>query len=89
VLLVNLPLAVVCVIVALRSVPADEPIGDDERHVDVSGTILLTTALVGLVYRLTQVQSKDLVSVAVVGPLAVSAVAGLAFVAGSGGRATR
>ena len=55
VLLVNVPLAAFAVYAAVRSVPPD-PARDETSHVDVRGALLLTIAIVGLVFGLTQSQ---------------------------------
>ncbi len=79
VLLVNVPLAIACVYVALRSVPADRP-ATDARHVDVLGALLLCLALVGLVFGLTQTQTEPFVAAEVYVPLVVAVVATILFV---------
>ena len=80
VLLVNLPLAVACVYLTLRSVPPDEP-ARERQHVDLSGTVLLCVTLVGLVYGLSQTQGADITSSQVLVPVAVALVAGALFAA--------
>jgi MFS family permease len=96
VLLVNAPIAVACVLVALRSVPPDpivaDPIAPDPnaadpntaerepKHVDLLGAGLLCLALVGLVLGLTQTQTEPLQELEVVVPLAIALVAGVLFV---------
>ena len=79
VLLVNAPLAVVCIYITLRSVPADEP-RTEGAHIDVSGTALLCVALSGLVFGFSQTQSWGWGSPGVIGPLVVSVVAAGLFV---------
>lgn len=79
VLLVNVPLAIVCVVLTLRSVPADPPV-TGERHIDVTGTVFLSIALTGLVFGFSQTQSWGWDSPGVVGPLLVSVVAAALFV---------
>jgi MFS family permease len=81
VLLVNVPIAVVCVFIALRSVPADDAAsGKDAKHVDLLGAGLLCLALVGLVLGLTQTQTEPLQQVEVVLPLAIALCSGVLFV---------
>jgi MFS family permease len=79
VLLVNVPLAVFAVLAALRSVPPD-PTSHEPRHVDLAGTVLLSIAIVGLVFGLTQSQPWGWTSPAVIIPLAASVAAAIAFV---------
>lgn len=79
VLLVNVPLAVVCVAVTLASVPASEERARD-AHIDVLGAVLLCLAIVGLVFGLTETQDAGLVSVQVLGALVVAVVAAVGFV---------
>lgn len=79
VFLVNVPLAIACVAITLRAVPADEPrIGP--VHVDISGSLLFCVVLVSGVVGLSQTQGDSLGSPAVVAPLAISAVALVLFV---------
>jgi EmrB/QacA subfamily drug resistance transporter len=80
VLLVNVPLAVACVYLTLRSVGRDAP-ARERQHVDLSGTVLLCVALVGLVYGLSQTQGSDIGSSQVLLPVAVALLAGVLFVA--------
>lgn len=81
VLLVNVPLAVLAVLLARRHVPADEVAPSGRReHVDVPGTVLLSLALVGLVFGLAQSQQSGWDSASVWLPLFVSAAAAVAFV---------
>ena len=79
VLLVNLPLAVLAIAGTLRAVPRDAA-GKDRPHMDVKGTALLTIALVGVVFGLSQSQSWGWASPGVIGPLIVSLAAGAVFV---------
>ena len=81
VLLVNVPIAAVCVFVALRSVPADDSSeGSNAKHIDVLGGALLCAALVGLVLGLTQTQTEPLQQLEVIVPLAVAVSATILFV---------
>lgn len=79
VLLVNVPLAVVAILAALRSVPADPP-SAEARHVDLAGTVLLSVAIIGLVFGLTQSQPWGWSSPAVIIALAASVAAAVALV---------
>jgi EmrB/QacA subfamily drug resistance transporter len=79
VLLVNVPLAVVCVIATHRSVPADGPRQDDV-HLDLLGTGLLFVAIVGLVFGLTETQAESFLSVEVAGSLGVAVVSAALFI---------
>jgi EmrB/QacA subfamily drug resistance transporter len=79
VLLVNVPLAIAAVLLALRHVAADPP-RTERQHPDISGTLLLCTVLVGLVFGLSQSQQWGWSTPAVLGPLAISAVALVLFV---------
>jgi EmrB/QacA subfamily drug resistance transporter len=79
VLLVNVPLAVVCVIATLRAVPADR--GRREAvHLDLLGTGLLFVAIVGLVFGLTETQAAGVGSPEVVGSLALAVVSAGLFI---------
>lgn len=80
VLLVNAPLAVAAVVVAVRAVPRD--LGRTARpHVDLAGTALLSVALISLVFGLAQSQDWGFASIGVLAALAVSVAAGVALVA--------
>jgi len=79
VLLVNLPLAVLAVAGTLRAVPPDAAAGQ-RQHMDIAGTVLLTVALVGLVFGLSQSQAWGWASPGVLVPLIISVCAGAAFV---------
>jgi EmrB/QacA subfamily drug resistance transporter len=79
VLLVNLPLAVLAVTGTLRAV-RPEAAPDQRPHMDVAGTVLLTVALVGLVFGLSQSQAWGWASPGVLVPLIISVCAGTAFV---------
>jgi EmrB/QacA subfamily drug resistance transporter len=78
VLLVNVPLAVLAVAGTLRAVPADA-VAANRQHLDVRGTVLLTVALVGLVFGLSQSQAWGWGSPGVLGPLIISVAAAAAF----------
>lgn len=83
VLLVNVPLAIVAVLLALRQVPADEPAtGPDgeRRRIDGVGTALLSVTLAGLVFGLSQSQPWGWASPGVILPLVVAVLAAAAFV---------
>jgi EmrB/QacA subfamily drug resistance transporter len=79
VLLVNCPLAVLALAGTLRSVPPDATI-KNRPHMDVRGTVLLTVALVGVVFGLSQSQTWGWASPGVLGPLIISVLAGAVFV---------
>src|SRR5215211_2829038 len=79
VLLVNVPLAVAAVLLALRHVAADPP-RTERQHPDISGTVLLCLVLVGLVFGLSQSQQWGWSTPVVLGPLAISALAVVGFV---------
>jgi EmrB/QacA subfamily drug resistance transporter len=78
VLLVNCPLAVLAVAGTLRAVPPD-PAVDQRPHMDIAGTVLLTVALVGLVFGLSQSQAWGWTSPGVLVPLIISVCAAAAF----------
>jgi EmrB/QacA subfamily drug resistance transporter len=81
VLLVNVPLAIVTVLLALRHVPAGRRAGPAGRgSIDVGGTALLSIALVGVVLGLSQSQAWGWGSPGVIGPLIAAALAAVAFV---------
>ena len=75
----NVPLAVFAVFAALRSVPPD-PVREEPVHVDLPGAVLLTVAIVGLVFGLTQSQPWGWTSPAVIAALAASVLAAVALV---------
>ncbi len=79
VLLVNVPLAVFAVLATVHSVPSD-PAKAKRPHVDVPGAALLTVAIVGVVFGLTQSQVWGWTSPAVIISLLASVGAGVAFV---------
>src|SRR3954447_24850990 len=74
-LLVNVPLAIGAVLLALRHVPADRA-RTERQHPDISGTVLLCVVLVGLVFGLSQSQQWGWTTPVVLGPLALSARGG-------------
>jgi EmrB/QacA subfamily drug resistance transporter len=79
VLLVNVPLAVACVVATVASVPRDAP-RTSAVHVDLTGAVLLCLTIVGLVFGLSETQSDGFTSLVVLGPLAVAVVGGALFV---------
>ena len=79
VLLVNVPLAVACVLIARRGVPADAPASTRGR-IDTWGAGLLGLFLVGLVLGLSNTQTDGWGSQGVVLPLAICLVAGVLLV---------
>ena len=79
VLLVNAPLAVICIAVALRAVPADAPRRDPAR-VDLAGAVLLCIALIGVCLGFTETQGDPWLSVPVLLPLIAAALAAALFV---------
>jgi EmrB/QacA subfamily drug resistance transporter len=79
VLLVNVPLAVLAIAAAILAVPRD-PARSGRRHVDIGGTVLLSLALIGLVFGLSQSQTWGWDSPGVFLPLAVAVAAGVLFV---------
>jgi EmrB/QacA subfamily drug resistance transporter len=79
VLLVNAPLAVACVAVALRAVAADRPRIAGAR-VDVGGAVLICIALVGLSFGFSQTEVAGWGAPDVLVPLAAAVIAAAAFV---------
>lgn len=79
VLLVNVPLAVVCVAATLSSVPRD-PHRDDGGQLDLLGTGLLCVAIVALVFGLTEIQATSLLSVTVIAALGLAVISAFGFV---------
>ncbi|MGD9571254.1 MAG: MFS transporter [Thermoleophilia bacterium] len=78
VLLVNVPLAILCIALTLRGV---EDVRDGEpMRLDMAGAVLLAAALVGLVLGLTQTQNASFGSASVLVPLVVFVVAGVLLV---------
>jgi EmrB/QacA subfamily drug resistance transporter len=78
VLLVNVPLAIVCLVATLSAVPRDDE-RESAAHVDFLGAGLLCLAIVGLVFGLTEVQSAPLGSFSVIGPVVVALVSATGF----------
>ncbi len=77
--LLNLPLAVLVVLVAARHVP--ESRDESEHHgFDVLGAVLAALTLAGVTYALTEAPAKDGSAVAVVVAAVVGVAAGVAFV---------
>src|SRR4051794_31954386 len=79
VLLINVPLAIAAVLLAVRHVAADRA-RTERQHPDISGTVLLCIVLVGVVFGLSQSQQWGWSTPVVLGPLAVSALAAVGFV---------
>ena len=79
VLLVNVPIAIVCLIVTLLAVPNDVPTETSE-HIDLLGALLLCASIVSLVFGLTQTQEGGFVSAPVLGAFLLCALATVAFV---------
>jgi EmrB/QacA subfamily drug resistance transporter len=79
VMLVNIPLAILAVLIALAVVARDAPITERPR-VDLIGAALLCITLVGVVFGVTQSQSWGWASPGVIGPLAAAVIAATAFV---------
>jgi EmrB/QacA subfamily drug resistance transporter len=80
VLLINVPLAIAAVVLARRHVPADQVDSSAEREsIDGPGTALLSIALIGLVFGLSQSQESGWTDAAVLAPLAISLLAAVSF----------
>lgn len=81
VLLVNVPLAVATILLALRHVPAREAAPQaDRRSIDVAGTALLSIVLAGVVFGCSQSQQWSWGSPGVLLPLAAALGALVLFV---------
>jgi len=78
VLLVNCPLAVLAVAGTLRAVPPDT-VARPRPRMDLAGTVLLTIAVIGLVFGLSQSQAWGWASAGVLVPLIISGCAAAAF----------
>ncbi len=79
VLLVNVPLAVAAVIIAMRAVAPDSR-RTDSRSIDLAGTVLLSVALAGLIFAVAQSQTWGWGSPGVLVPLLGSVLAAVLFV---------
>jgi EmrB/QacA subfamily drug resistance transporter len=79
VLLVNIPLAVVCVIATLAAVPSETAERKDVQ-LDITGTVLLFVGIVGLVYGLTETEAEPFLSPEVLGSLTVAMLCAGLFV---------
>jgi MFS family permease len=79
VLLINLPLLILTLIFTLRAVPPDPP-RQGRVHVDLSGSILLSVTLIGLVFGLSQSTAWGWASPGVFGPVLICVIAGALFV---------
>ncbi len=80
VLLINVPLAAVAIWMTIRHVEDHRPTKDDPAHVDTVGTALLSIALVGLVFGLSQSGIWGWGSPGVIFSLAAAVLAAAAFV---------
>lgn len=78
VLLVNVPLAVIAVFVALKAIRRDAP-SEGSRSIDIAGTLLLSASLIGLIFGLAQSQDWGWGSPLVIGSLALSVVSAVLF----------
>lgn len=78
VLLINLPLLLIVLFCTLRAVPRDTP-RQGPAHVDLSGSLLLCVALIGLVFGLSQTAVWDPSSPGVWLPVLLAVVAGVLF----------
>ncbi len=72
VFLVNLPLAVVCLWATVSAVPRDQP-REGRVRVDLTGAGLLCLSIVALVFGFNETQSEGLISLLVLGPVALAA----------------
>ena len=79
VLLVNLPLAVVCLWATVSAVPRDRP-PEGRVRVDLIGAGLLCFSIVALVFGFNETQSEGLTSLEVLGPVALAVLSGVGFV---------
>jgi EmrB/QacA subfamily drug resistance transporter len=79
VLLVNVPLAAVCVIATLASVPRDRP-RKDAVKLDLVGAGLLCVAIVALVFGLTEIQTISVLSTVVLAALGIAVIGAMGFV---------
>jgi EmrB/QacA subfamily drug resistance transporter len=81
VFLINLPIALVIVLVGVRHVPEtrDTSLTADQRHVDLPGTACVVLALSGITYALTEAGHQGW-SPLVIGVGVLGLVAGVAFV---------
>jgi len=79
VLLVNVPLAIATVLLALRHVPADAR-PERREPIDTVGTVLLSVALIGIVFGLSQSQPWGWGDPGVWLPLALAGASAVAFV---------
>jgi EmrB/QacA subfamily drug resistance transporter len=82
VLLVNVPLAIATILLALRHVPGRETAPEQHgRSIDVLGAALLSVVLAGVVFGCSQAQTWGWSSPGVVGPLGAALLAAAAFIA--------
>jgi EmrB/QacA subfamily drug resistance transporter len=81
VLLINVPLAIVAIVLARRHVPGGAQRDVRSHHVDLPGTALLSVSIAALVFGLSQSQDWGWGSPGVWLSLGVALLAGLAFVA--------
>lgn len=80
VLLINVPLAILSIIVALRAVPRDAP-RKQKSQIELTGTLLLCVALIGFIFGVTQSQVWGWGSPAVSIALAASVLSSIVFIA--------
>lgn len=79
VMLVNLPLAAISVVGVLAFVRKDPP-AKDRARVDIGGAVLLSLAIVGVVFGIGQSTSWGWSSPGVWGPIGLAVIAGVVFV---------
>jgi EmrB/QacA subfamily drug resistance transporter len=79
VMLVNLPLSALSVLVTLVVVPRDGTRTSHSR-IDVTGAVLLSISLIGIVFGVTQSQTWGWSSAGVILPLVAAALSGVLFV---------
>jgi EmrB/QacA subfamily drug resistance transporter len=78
VFLVNVPLAIVCLVATQSAAPKDRRRTGD-LQVDLLGAGLLCLAIVSFVFGLTEAQSESLLSSSVLVPIAVAVLSGIGF----------
>lgn len=76
--LINVPIAILALIATLRFVPESRA-DSEHRHFDALGAILITSALMILVYALTQASDVGWTSLQTLGLIALSVVLHIAF----------
>jgi EmrB/QacA subfamily drug resistance transporter len=81
VFLINVPLALIAILLTLRATPQLEPNPDASRDLDLPGVVTFALAVAALVFGLSQGATEGWGNALVLGPIALGAVLAAVFVA--------